>query len=260
MSGETKQKGLLESMDSASEKIDSVIKTTNATIGWIETIHKFVAKHGLKKLFMDLMLVAVVVLGAISYFQPGILVERMEKYKDEKHEARKEMRLDNTPKVQEELDKLRQQYNVSWAAVWELHNNTNNLDGLPFLFASLTYESMNPALTPIAEQFDNVRLSLYPLSTYLGKHEIWCGDVDSLQVIDNSAYHRAKALNIKYLGFKTIDINGETKFLISVAFVDGCEIPDFEKLKQNCIYTSYKIGSLLSVNSEENKTTKKKKK
>ena len=259
MSGETKQKGLLESIDSASEKIDTVIKTTNATFGWIESIHKFIAKHGIKKLFMDLMLVGVVIMGALAYFPPGILVERMEKYKDEKHEARKELRLDNTPKVQEELDRFRQQYNVSWAAVWELHNNTNNLDGLPFLFASLTYESMSPALTPIAEQFDNVRLSLYPLSTYLSKNELWCGEVDSLQVIDNSAYHRAKALNIKYLGFKTIEINGEVKFLLSAAFVDGCETPDFELLKKDCVYTSYKIGSLLSINSDENKSKRKKK-
>lgn len=257
MSGETKQKGLLESIDTASEKIDTVIKTTNATIGWIETIHKFIVKHGIKKLFMDLMVVGVVIMGALAYFQPGILVERTEKYKDAKHEQRKEQRLDNTPKVQEELDKFRQQYNISWAAVWELHNNTNNLDGLPFLFASLTYESMNPALTPIAEQFDNVRLSLYPLSTYLGKNEIWCGDVDSLQVIDNSAYHRAKALKIKYLGFKTLEVNGDVKFLLSVAFVEGCDVPDFEQLRQSCVYTSYKISSLLTID-ESNKKKKRK--
>lgn len=256
MSGETKEKTLLESMESGNEKIDAVIKTTNATIGWVETIHRFIQKNGFKKLVMDIIAVAIVVFIGLWIFQPGIFSNRMDQYREQKHAERMVERMNNTPVIQEELDKLRQQYNVSWAAVWELHNSTNNLDGMPFLFASLTYESMNPALTPIAEQFDNVRLSLYPLSSYLRQNEIWCGDVDSLQVIDNSAYHRAKALGIKYLGFKLLSLNGEPKALLSVAFVEGCDMPDFERLKENCIYTSYKINSLLTLDNESKKKNK----
>lgn len=252
MSGEN-EKTRLEEMELNSEKIEKVIKTTNATIGWVETVHKFITKLGFKKLVMDMLGVAIFVIVGLWLFQPGIFVERIERYKDQQHEYRKELRTNNTPLVQDELDKLRNQYNVSWAAVWELHNSTNNLDGMPFLFASLTYESMNPALTPIAEQFDNVRLSLYPLSTYLEKNEIWCGDVDSLKTIDNSAYHRAKALGIKYLGFKLLAVNGEPKALLSVAFVEDCEVPDFEKLKGSCVYTSYKISSLLTISHEQSK-------
>ena len=47
MSGETKQeKTLLESIESGNEKIDAVIKTTNATIGWVEAIHRFIKRNG----------------------------------------------------------------------------------------------------------------------------------------------------------------------------------------------------------------------
>ena len=253
MSGETKEKTLLESMDSGNEKIDAVIKTTNATIGWVETIHKFIAKHGFKKLVMDLLGVVVAVTVGLWIFQPGIFVERFKKYEDEQHEYRKELRTSNTPLVQQELDKLREQFNVSWAAVWELHNSTNNLDGLPFLFASLTYESMNPALTPIAQQFDELRLSLHPLATYLEENEIWCGHVDELKEIDVAAYYRAKALNIDYLGFKLLSVNGEPKAVLSVAFVEGCPIPDINKLKETCYYTSYKISGLLTITHEQSR-------
>ena len=254
MSGETKeQKTLLESIESGNEKIDAVIKTTNATIGWIDTIHKFLAKNGFKKLVMDLIGVAMAVIIGLWLFQPGIFVERFKKYEDEQHEYRKELRSNNTPLVQEELNKLREQYNVSWAAVWELHNSTNNLDGLPFLFASLTYESLNPALTPIAQQFDEVRLSLHPLSTYLEKNEIWCGYVDELLDIDVAAYHRAKALNIEYLGFKLLSVDGEPKAVLSVAFVEDCPAPDFNKLKESCYVTSYKISSLLTMTQEQSR-------
>lgn len=254
MSGETKeQKTILESIEGGGEKIEAVIKTTNATLGWLETIHKFLAKHGFKKLVMDLLGVGMAVVVGLWIFQPGVFVERFKKYEEEQHEYRKELRSNNTPLVQEELDKLREQYNVSWAAVWELHNSTNNLDGLPFLFASLTYESLNPALTPIAQQFDELRLSLHPLSTYLEKNEIWCGHVDELLDLDIAAYHRAKALNIEYLGFKLLSVNGEPKAVLSVAFVEGCPIPDFNKLRESCYLTSYKISSLLTMTQEQSR-------
>ena len=259
MSGETKQKTILESMESGDEKINAVIKTTNATIKWIDYINKFLTKYGVKKIFTSLFVVFAVVIGGIWLFEPGIFVDRIEKYKEEKHEERAEIRTTNTPLVQEELDKFRKQYNVSWAAVWELHNSTNNLDGLPFLFASLTYESMHPGLVPIASQFDEVRLSLHPLSTYLEKNEIWCGSVDELREIDAAAYYRAKALDIEYLGFKVISINGAPKLLLSVAFVEGCDVPNFEKLRESCVYTSYKIGGLLTVSKENERAAKRRK-
>jgi hypothetical protein len=126
---------------------------------------------------------------------------------------------------------------------------------MPFLFASLTYESMNPVLTPIAEQFDNVRLSLYPLGSYLREKEMWFGSVEDLKEVDNSAYYRAKALGIKYLGFRLMEIEGSPNAMMSFAYVEGAEVPDENELVQNWIMSSYKVNSLLSVSG----ATKKKK-
>ena len=256
MSGETKQeKTLLESMESGNEKIDAVIKTTNATIGWVETIHKFISKNGFKKLVMDLIAVAIVVFIGLWIFQPGIFSNRMDQYREAKHAEKMVERMNNTPLIQAELDKFRIQTNASWVSVWELHNSTNNLDGMPFLFASLTYESMNPALTPIGEQFDNVRLSLYPLASYLRDKEIWYGTAEDLQALDNTAYYRAKALGITYLGFKLMEIENAPNAIMSFAFVEGTDIPDPSDFVQSWVMASYKVNSLLMVNGG----TKKKK-
>lgn len=248
MSGETKEeKTLLESMESGNEKIDAVIKTTNATIGWIGTIHKFITDYGLKKLVMDLLGVCVVVFVALWIFQPGIFSNRLDKYREARHAEKMVERMNNTPLIQAELDKFRLRTDASWVSIWELHNSTNNLDGMPFLFASLTYESMNPALTPIAEQFDNVRLSLYPLGSYLREKEMWFGDVEGLKDIDNSAYYRAKALGIKYLGFRLMEIENSPNAVMSFAFVEGARLPDENAMVQDWVMASYKVNSLLSV-------------
>lgn len=256
MSGETKeQKTLLESMESGNEKIDAVIKTTNATIGWMEVIHKFIKKNGFKKLVMDVIAVCVVVFIGLWIFQPGIFSNRLDQYREQKHAERMVERMNNTPLIQAELDKFRLQTDASWVSIWELHNSTNNLDGMPFMFASLTYESMNPALTPIAEQFDNVRLSLYPLASYLREHEMWYGDVESLKEVDNTAYYRAKALGITYLGFRLMEIENSPNAVMSFAYVEGGEIANESYLVQNWVMESYKVNSLLSVGG----TAKKKK-
>lgn len=256
MSGETKeQKTLLESIESGNEKIDAVIKTTNATIGWMEVIHKFIKKNGFKKLVMDLIAVCVVVFIGLWIFQPGIFSNRLDQYREAKHAEKMVERMNNTPLIQAELDKFRFQTDASWVSIWEFHNSTNNLDGLPFLFVSLTYESMNPALTPIAEQFDNVRLSLYPLASYLREHEMWYGTVEELKEIDNTAYYRAKALGITYLGFRIMEVENSPNALMSFAYVEGVDIAEENMLVKNWMMTSYKVNSLLSVNGG----TKKKK-
>lgn len=255
MSGETKEKTLLESMESGNEKIDAVIKTTNATIGWVETIHRFIHKNGFKKLVMDLIAVAIVVFIGLWIFQPGIFSNRMDQYREQKHAEKMAERINNTPLIQAELDKFKVKTDASWVSIWELHNSTNNLDGMPFLFASLTYESMNPALTPIAEQFDNVRLSFYPLSTYLREHEMWYGDVEAIREIDNTAYYRAKALGITYLGFRLMEIDGAPNAVMSFAYVEGAQVANENELVQNWVMSSYKVNSLLSVGG----ATKKKK-
>ena len=242
-------------MESGKEKIDAVIKTTNATIGWIDTIHKFIKKNGFKKLVINLAAVCVVAYIGLWIFQPGIFSNRLDQYREQKHNERMVERMNNTPLIQAELDKFRLLTDASWVSVWELHNSTNNLDGMPFLFASLTYESMNPGLTPIAEQFDNVRLSLYPLGSYLREHEMWYGDVEELKEIDNTAYYRAKALGISFLGFRLMDIEGAPNALMSFAFIEGTNTPEPKSFIQSWVLSSYKINTLLSVNGH----TKKKK-
>ena len=79
MSGETQEKTLIELAPSAEEKIEVVTKTTNATLAWVEKIHKFITKNGLKKLVFDLLVVGMVVFMGLFFVQPGIFVNRFEK-------------------------------------------------------------------------------------------------------------------------------------------------------------------------------------
>ena len=228
-------------------KETSPVERADTVMSWIDKFLKMIKKYSAKKILEAMLFIVLMVLLGLFAFKPEAVFKAYDDYREKTHVERMDKRTNNTPLIQKELDRLRVDYNASWVSVWELHNNTNNLDGLPFIFASLNYESMNPGLIPIAEQFDNVRLSLYPLSSYLRKNEMWYGDVEELRDIDYSAYYRAKALNIKYVGFKIMEAEHAPNAILSFAFVEGCELPNMDNFIESWIRTSYKINGLLTV-------------
>ena len=222
------------------EKVNTAMAGVEKSIDWI-------GKYGVKKVLQGILVITLIAFLAMFMFKPESFFKSYENYREKVHTERMDKRNDNTPLIQQELDNLRIRYDASWVSVWELHNNTNNLDGLPFIFASLNYESMNPGLIPIAEQFDNVRLSLYPLSTYLRKNDMWYGDVEGLKEIDYSAYYRAKALGIKYIGFKLMQVDKAPNAVLSFAYVEDAELPNENDFVQAWMRASYKINGLLTV-------------
>ena len=222
------------------DKVDKAMK-------WVNKVMEMLNKYSAKKMLQGILIVFVIIFMALFAFKPETIFKSYDEYREKTHNERMDKRTNNTPLIQAELNTLRSKYNASWVSVWELHNNTNNLDGLPFIFASLNYESMNPGLVPIAEEFDDVRLSLYPLSTYLRQHEMWYGDVEELKDIDYTAYYRAKALGIKYLGFRLMDADGSPTAVLSFAYVEGVELPEMGDFVESWIMSSYKINGLLTV-------------
>ena len=227
----------------AKERVDSSLK-------WVDKVLNMLNRYSAKKMLQAILILFVVVFIALFAFKPEMIFKSYDEYKAKTHSERMDTRNNNTPLIQSELDNLRVRYGATWVSVWELHNNTNNLDGLPFIFASLNYESIKPGTIPIAGQFDELRLSLHPLSTYLRKHDMWYGSVEELKEIDYSGYYRAKALDIEYLGFKVMDVENAPNAVLSFAFVEGSELPNMDDFIADWVRASYKINGLLAVDKK----------
>lgn len=217
------------------------------TMSWIDKVLGMLNKYSAKKMLQAILVVFIVIFLGLFAFKPESIFKSYDEYRAKAHSERMDTRNKNTPIIQNELDNLRVRYGATWVSVWELHNNTNNLEGLPFIFASLNYESIKPGAIPISGEFDELRLSLYPLSTYLRKHDMWYGTVEELKEIDYPGYYRAKALGIEYLGFKLMEVEGAPNAVLSFAFVEGSEMPNTEEFIASWIRTSYKINGLLTI-------------
>ena len=232
------------------ETVEVGKETSQGTLNIIEKFLNMIDKYGIKKIFEAMLLVVLLVFLMIFAFNPDVVFQSYDKYKAKEHAEAMTERFENTPLIQEALDEYRKDVNASRVAIFELHNSTNSLDGMPFLFASLTYESLNPVLMSAANEFDNVRLSLYPIATYLRQHEVWYGKVEDLKDIDAIAYQRLRLLNARVVAFRMIKVDETPNAVVLCIFNDGVEVEDKEEAIQKGYELSYEVAGLLSLKNK----------
>lgn len=76
------------------------------------------------------------------------------------HSASMQHRLDISDKMQMMLYEMMHFYHARRCGVMEFHNNTNNLNGLSFLWYDLSYENLQRNVTPISGNCKNQQLSI----------------------------------------------------------------------------------------------------
>ena len=101
--------------------------------------------------------------------------------------------MENAPKIQRAIENLTYKVDASRSVVLELHNGTENINGIPYTKCSATYEALNIGVHPIASYYQSQNLSLMPFITHLFKHGYWCGNVDDLTEIDKSLAFKMKS-------------------------------------------------------------------
>lgn len=94
-------------------------------------------------------------------------------------------RLENGAKLRAELKDLLIRLGASRACICEMHNGTNNLAGIPFLYLDMSYEETIPKVTSISDEFKNFNLSKYPFFNEHIKDLCWIGTIDELEKEDH---------------------------------------------------------------------------
>ncbi len=243
----------LEAVEVAKGQVEVTEKKTDTAMNVLDRFLSMISAHGVKRIFEAMLLAVLIVFLSIFMFNPHAVFKAYDDYKVREHTAAMQERVDNTPLIQEELDEFRTSIGASRAFVFELHNSTNSLDGMPFLFASMTYESVSPTLNTAAFEFDNVRLSLYKLATYLRQNEVWYGDVDEMEEIDRIVYHQLGIFNLGYAGFKMLKVEGYPNAILCFAFNEGSEPANEDVLLAKWTLASHKINGLLTLSKEKKK-------
>lgn len=190
------------------------------TLGFWERLMKFKDKYGYWKLTKLVLFVGftIAVLYGAKNFGENFSFERQKeamhealaentKQLFEEHEEKMELRKHIKPYVLDILNSTIRDMNAGRAFVIELHNGSNNTAGLPFIHASMTYETVARGIEPIDEDYQNISLTRFVFSEYLHKHDLWYGPIDEFNKLDPKMGGRLKQNGATYLVITTIRSN-----------------------------------------------------
>lgn len=179
--------------------------------------------------FIDMFkgLFALVVSAAVLFIflNPSYFLERYEQFKEKQHTENIDKRLEISPKINFILEKLLVSTKCDRSFVLEFHNGTDNLSGLPFLYADMTYEEIaNDNIEYIADLYNNVPLSKFPITQKLFENGYWYGGLDELSKIDKRLSSRIKINNGEWTAL--ILLKGSEHYLgiIGVSFTDSLSV------------------------------------
>ena len=187
-------------------------------LSWLNQGLAIVEKYKLKTIFKAffIMLLIAAFIGFLK--NPTWIFEKYEEWKDKEHTTALEKRLANNEKLHVSAEKLLYKIGADRVMILELHNGLENSNGLPFSKCSATYEAIDLHVKPVADQYQNVNLSLMPFVNEVFHKGYWCGDTDELEAIDKGLYYKMKSNGTEHFACCLIEGVNEPLAFLFVSF------------------------------------------
>lgn len=228
------------------EKEYVVIDNSDNVIGWMERFMSLLKEYGPIKIIGGAMVLAVISVFFYLVFNPTKVFEVYEDWKEAQHTRLIQERIDNTPKIQNLLDRLTYKVGASRTIVLELHNGNTGDGGLPFAKATATYESLNIGACPISGQYQGVNLSLIPFASYLFSKGYWCGNTEDIINIDKALYHKMMSNGTEHFAACVIEGIDKEIALLIVSFDRPVE-HDCAEIRENIRHIALELAVFIEV-------------
>lgn len=230
-------------------------------LGFLEKAVKIVDKYGWWKVFQSIMSVGLFLF--FIYYIPFITRTTVEKTtieamhivnkdKEEEHIKNLEQRRQLQPKIDAILESFLVSTRADRAFIVELHNGSNNLNGVPFLHGSVTYETSKEGMDGIDEEYQNISLSRFEMSTYLHKNFEFIGSIEEMKKIDKKMAAKLASNDAKYIAITTLH-NGTNEWgWFGVLFNSLDNIPNEKELMSQMMISSQSITKELDIIKKNN--------
>lgn len=222
----------------------------DTALGWLDRGLAIVERYRLKTIFKALFILALIA-GFIAFLKnPTWIFEKYDEWKREEHTVALEQRMANSEKLHVSSEKLLYKVGADRVMVLELHNGLENANGLPFSKCSATYEALEMNVSPIANQYQNVNLSLMPFVNEVFRKGYWCGDVDEIATIDKGLYYKIKSNGTEHFACCLIEGVDKPLALLFVSFKNPIDTTthDCAYVRENIRHIALEQALLLELN------------
>lgn len=161
----------------------------------------------------------------------------------EQHKADIRKRINLGPEISSILKDVLINLNATRSTVCEMHNGTNSLGGVPFIYLSMNYEEISKEVEYSSEDFNNINMSRLP---FIGQHfdkGSWIGSVEEIEQSDKFLATRLKLNGDNYLAFAVIYGKRSVLGVLTIAWKD--EHPNKFEINQQLLRASQRLSILL---------------
>lgn len=222
------------------------ITDIDTTLTWLEKISAFIKKTGLKDTILTIMVLFIFIIVGYVAINPSGAVERFERVLEEKHTESVMKRLNNEPKIRENLIELKNELNADRVYVLETHNGGSNLAGLPFLYVDLTYAEPRTSLSWLENEYKNVRLSRYPWASAVYENTFWGAPIEDLESLDPELYFRLRSENVEYMAAIMMYGSNNPSGVLGVVYTDKSKAPSRKEINRIMIKYCSTLSALFS--------------
>lgn len=172
----------------------------------LDKIQDIFIKNGYLRTLLTFMLCVIMFfIGAVTWkITSSDLIDKALQSLTEKSRDLDNFRKELNPKINALLDKTRLETRADRAFIFEYHNGTSSLIGIPFLYVDMTYESYGSGILPYVDEFSKLNTSKFPIFEYVQTHKYWNGTIEQLEKIDFRFSSRLKTEGIKYVFIRAI--------------------------------------------------------
>lgn len=172
-------------------------------------------------------------------------IARTQKVEEENWNQRETGALD----IYEILHDLIDDTGADRAYIFEMHNGTENTSGLPFMYANMNYEEVKHNIRPVAMDWQNVSLTLYPFAFNIKRNGYWDGSIKTLSEIDYKMSLRLEIDDVKYIYVTALyGSRGNCLGILGISYLNRNEPEDIALTRHSMMATGQSISILLDTN------------
>ena len=170
----------------------------NNEINIIDRLLTISDKYKFKTILKSLLILVIICATFAFIAHPTYIFEKYNEWQNKQHQEQIERRITNNAETQLILEKLMYRTDADRVMLLEFHNSGKNNSGLPFAKITCTYEMLNDSIYPIANEYQNIQLSLFPFTNLLLKQKYYFGDTEKLLEVDKHLYYKYLYIKWKY--------------------------------------------------------------
>lgn len=155
----------------------------NEQLNILERILEWTEKYSIKHILKAVVMLWFIVFTLTFSFSPSTILNKYAKWNEYVHNQKIEKRLQISPKIQAEIERILLRTNATRATILECHNSNINGVGIPFYYADVTYECVR-GVPFVAEYYRDFSISRYTLLPYVYKNHYFAGNIEQVKKID----------------------------------------------------------------------------